>query len=106
MGTASAAFIVQDPDIETAVKISADGRTAMATNFDGLFARVAVVTEHDGKTGLQVMQADIDRNGRIEIPQPNGPGVDVKAVCVALVPTFHDIMSETPDYKAFDYIIL
>ena len=91
---------------EASVKLSADGKSAQAANFDGLYARVALVLQNGGTSGLYVTQATINTDGTIVIPSFMVPGLTVKGVNIALVPTLADISSSTPNAKASDFKML
>ena len=84
-----------------AVAIAEDGKTAQASgSFDGLYARVALVIDNGGVSGLYVTQAVINPDGLIVIPAFLIPGLTVKGVNVALVPSLTDILSPKPDVLA------
>lgn len=85
------------------VTLSDDGRTARVDgNAEGLYARVALVLDNGGQSGLYVTQAPINGNGVIVVPAFQVPGLLVTGVSVALVPTLTDIQSPTPEVLAFD----
>ena len=80
-----------------AVTISGDGKTASVTgDLTGLYARVAIILDNNGQSGLYVAQAEIGPDGGIVIPSLAIPGLVVKGVNVALVPTLADVQSRTP----------
>ena len=81
--------------------ISADGNTAAVTgDYSGLYARAALILDNNGQSGLYVTQVTIDPDGAIVIPAFMVPGLTVKGVNVALVPTLTDIQSSTPNVVA------
>ena len=82
------------------VTLSDDGRTAWAENYDGLYARVALVLDNNGVSGLYVTQASINTDGAVVIPAFMVPGLTVRGVNVALVPTLEDIQSPMPNAVA------
>lgn len=84
------------------VKIADDGKTAKATDFKGLYARVALVIENKGQTGLYVSQAQIGSDGRIVIPLDMLAGFKVTGINVALVSSPAEIQSATPKPVARD----
>lgn len=89
------------------VSIASDGKTAKVTgDYSGLYARVALVINNSGQTGLYVTQTAINANGTIVIPQFQVPGLTVKGVNVALVPTLADISSAQPTVVASDFKML
>ena len=89
------------------ISISADARTAHATgDFVGLYARVALVLDNGGQSGLYVTQATINTDGTIVIPSFMVPGLKVKGVNIALVPSLSDISSPQPNVKASDFRML
>ena len=89
------------------MKLSADGKSAQASgSFNGLYARVALVLDNGGQSGLYVTQVTINSDGRIVIPSFMVPGLKVKGVNIALVPTLADISSATPNVKASDFKML
>ena len=88
------------------VKLSDDGTSAQATNYTGLYARVALVIDINDVSGLLVVQPTINDGGLIVIPSITMPGLTVKGVSVALVPTLEDIQKSMPDVKASDMKML
>ena len=88
------------------VRLSADAATAQAENFAGLYARVAIVIDINGVSGLFVVQPTINDDGTIVIPSITMPGLTVKGVSVALVPTLADIQKSMPEVKASDMRML
>ena len=92
--------------VEVSVSIDEDGKTAMVTgDFDGLFARVAMVIDTNGVSGLFVTQAVINDGGSIIIPSFQVPGLTLKGVCVALLPNVEDISSPMPNAICTDYMM-
>ena len=75
-------------------------------NYSGLYARVALVLDNGGVSGLYVTQASIGSDGSIAIPSMMLPGLSVKGINIALVPTLGDIASPQPNVKASDFIML
>ena len=105
--------LLQDADIHPArvdesvrVTLSEDAKTAKAESFAGLYARVALVLDNGGVTGLHITSAAINDDGTIVIPAFMVPGLAVKGVCVALVPTYADIQSAAPGVLAADFRLL
>lgn len=105
--------LVLDADIHLArvdesvrVTLSEDAKTAKAESFAGLYARVALVLDNGGVSGLHVTSATINDDGTIVIPAFMVPGLAVKGVCVALVPTYADILSAAPEALAADFRLL
>ena len=88
------------------VKLSSDAKSAQAANFAGLYARVALVLDNNGQSGLYVTQATINTDGSIVIPSFMVPGLKVKGVNIALVPTLGDISSAQPTVRASDFRML
>ena len=92
------------PDI-VLLSRSEDGSSMWFTGaVDGVYARAALILEHDGVTGLYVTQAAIQPDGTILTPSFQVPGFTVQAVNVAIVPTTADIQSETPDVIVSAYV--
>ena len=91
------------PAGEPDVKLADDAKTARAEGFAGLYARVALVIDNGGVSGLFVTQATINDDGTIVIPSFMVPGLTVTAVNIALVPSIPDIQSSTPTVRAMDY---
>ena len=88
------------------VAIDSDGMTARASgDLGSLYARVALVIETRGQSGLYVTQASIAADGTIAIPRLMVPGLTVRAISVALVGTLGDIPSSTPVTTASDFIV-
>ena len=84
-----------------AVTFSADVASAKVTGaWSGLYARVALVLDNGGVSGLYVTQAMINTDGTVLVPSFMVPGLTVKGVNVSLVPTLADIQSTTPNVKA------
>ena len=89
------------PSEKPTLTFAADGKSAKASgDFSGLFARVAIILDNGGVSGLYVTQATINADGTILIPEFMVPGLKVKGVNVSLVPTLADIQSSTPNVKA------
>ena len=89
------------------VKLSSDAKTAQISgDFSGLYARIALIIDRGGASGLYVTQASIKKDGSIDIPVFQVPGLNVKGINVALVPTLSDISSPTPHAAAMDIKIL
>ena len=86
------------------VKLSADAGTARAEGFEGLFARVALILDNNGVSGLYVTQATVNPDGSIVIPAFMVPGLRVTAVNIALVPTIGDISKPNPTVAASDFV--
>ena len=88
-----------------AVKLAPDGGSAKVSgDYSGLYARVALVIENRGVSGLYITQAVLNPDGRIVIPAFMIPGLTVKGVSVALVPTLDDIPSPRPEAAASDFL--
>ena len=96
--------LLNGPAAAPSVKLDADGRLAKADNFDGLYARVALVLDNNGVTGLYVTQTVINPDGSIVIPAFQVPGMRVTGISIALVPTLEDITNPTPNPLASDFI--
>ena len=88
-----------------AISLASDGKTARAENFDGLYARVALILDNNGISGLYITQATINPGGEIVIPAFMMPGLTVKGVSVALVKTLADIQNTTPDVVVSDFLM-
>ena len=85
------------PAGEVSISFSPDGRTAVvAGDWTGLYARVALILDNSGVTGLYVTQCVINDSGTIIIPTFMIPGLTVKGVNVALVTTLEEIPSPAP----------
>ena len=97
---------VANPPEAPRVAIADDAKTVQVTgSFDGLYARVALILDNNGRSGLYVTQATINSDGSIVIPTLMIPGLKVKGVNIALVPTLTDIQSAAPTVKATDFIL-
>ena len=99
-----------DPNAGAAqVTISDDGKNAYVTGDYGMFlARVALILDMDGESGLYVTQCVINETedgGLIVIPEFILDGLDVIGVNVALVKTVDDVVSPTPDWLSFDVLM-
>ena len=99
-------ILVPEPVEAVTVTISADAKSATATNFTGLYARVALVLDNNGVSGLYVTQASINADGTVVMPSFMVPGLTVKGINIALVPTLADISSPLPNVKASDFRML
>ena len=89
-------------DVPT-LTISDNCKTAVAGGFDGLYARVALVLDNGGVSGLFITQAPINDDGTIVIPAFQVPGMIVTGISVALVPSLDEISSPTPTVLASDF---
>ena len=90
-----------------AVTFASNAKTATVTgDFAGLYARVALILDNGGVSGLYITQAVINPDGTIVIPEFVVPGLTVKGVNVAVVPTLADIQSTTPNVKASAFKML
>lgn len=98
----------QTPEaVKPGVSIAADGKTAIASgDCAALYARVALIIDNNGQTGLYVTQATINEGGIIVVPAFIVPGLSVKGVSIALVPTLGDVSSSTPEVTASDFMYL
>ena len=86
--------------------ISPDARTAsVAGDTAAVYARIALILDSSGQSGLYVTQGSID-NGVITVPTLALPGLTVRAVSITLVRSIEDIASPTPDpaASAFKYL--
>ena len=96
-------YAVTVADGKEAPVITIDESAGMAQvtgDFEGLYARAALVIDNGGQSGLYVTQVPINSDGRIVVPEFMVPGLTVAAVNIALVPTLDDIQSPTPDVIA------
>ena len=66
-------------------------------HYDDLYARVALLMDFGGLTGLYVTQVPIAANGLVEIPTVVLPGIEVLAVSIVLVSRLEDISTPTPE---------
>ena len=90
-----------------ALSIDEDGKLARAGgDVSALYARVALVLDMNGVSGLLVQQATINPDGTIVIPQFLMNGVTVTAVSVALVTSIEDVSSPTPAVAAAASLLL
>ena len=86
------------------VTISDDAKTAMVTgDISELYARVALVLDNNGESGLYITQGMINTDGTIVIPVFDVPGLTVTGVNIALVKSIADITSASPVPVAMDY---
>lgn len=87
------------------VKLAPDGGSAQITgDYTGLYARVALVIDNNGESGLFLAQRSIETDGTINIPALDLPGLTVTGVNVALVYSQEDITSRSPNCAAMDYL--
>ena len=101
---ASLGIVVFADGQDLSVTITADGKSAnVMGDRTGLFARVALVLDNNGVSGLYVTQATINSDGTIVIPTFMVPGLTVTGINVALVPSLDDIISSTPTVQAMDF---
>ena len=75
----------------------------MSGGFDGIYARVAIILDSDGQSGLFITQGEIQSDGTVILPVFRVPGLTVKGISVVLVPTLDDIASATPTVIAMDH---
>ena len=76
----------EEQPLPVSVKLSADGTSAAVENYrNGLYARIALVLDYNGESGLFVTQGAIRADGVIAIPAFSVPGLTVKGVHVAIV---------------------
>ena len=91
------------PDI-LSLTFSEDGSYAkLNAAVQGLYARVALVLETNGESGLYITQAAIGGDGVILIPEMHVPGLTVTGVNVALVTSPEDITSPTAEPVLFAF---
>ena len=89
--------VVEDSDAKPIVTLAEDGRTAQVTgDLAGLYARVALILDNGGVSGLYVTQAPVGEDGGIDIPAFHVPGLTVRGVNVALVMSLDEITSPAP----------
>ena len=101
---ASLGITVFADDSELSLSITADAKSANVTGeWTGLFARVALILDNGGVSGLYITQAPINADGTIVVPSFVVPGLTVTGVNVSLVPALMDITSPTPSVKAMDF---
>ena len=95
------------PVRDLSVDFAPDGKSAVvAGDWDGLYARVALIIDNGGLTGLYVTQCVINDSGIIVMPAFLVPGLTVKGVNVALVAEISDIASPTPRVVASGFMYL
>ena len=100
------ALIPDTPDEPPVVTVAEDGRSAQITgSYAGLYARVALVLDNRGESGLFIVQGRIT-DGVVEIPLFDVPGLTITGVSVALVRNTTDIPSSHPDVVAMGYRFL
>ena len=98
-----ARFTYEEPESPT-ITIVPNGRTAKVTgDITGLYARVALIINNNGTSGLCVLQCMVNPDGSIVIPTFFLPGITVTGVCVALVKTLDDVSSSKPDAIAISF---
>ena len=88
------------------VTLDAEGRSAATESFAGFRARVSLVLDNNGVSGLLVTEAVINEDGTILIPLFQVPGVSVMAVCAALVPAGEEPVRPDPTVAAYDWRLL
>ena len=108
----TSARLVCDPNVRLStgegealsIGIYPDNLNALVTgNCEGLYARVALVVENQGTSGLYVAQAPISADGKITLPVLPIPGIKVTAVNISLVRTLRDISNPVPDVVAMGF---
>ena len=93
--------ITLEKTMERSVAIDEDGKIARVNGTaSGCYARVALVLDMNGVSGLLVQQATINDDGSIVIPQFMMPGVTVTGVSVVLAATVEEITAPTPNALA------
>ena len=105
------ARLVSDPGVSVntssskpVIGIASDGRSAVISGDPaGLYARVALIVDNGGRSGLYVTQATINADGSIAIPNLTIPGLTVKAVNISLVRSLAEIQSSTPNTEAIAF---
>ena len=86
---------------EVSVSFAPDGQSATVSgDYTGLYARVALILDNGGVTGLYVTQAMINTDGTVLVPAFMVPGLTVTGVNIALVPTLADIQNPVPQVIA------
>lgn len=96
---------IEIPIYSLSVSINDKNSASVRGGYSGLYARVALVIENGGATGLYVTQSTI-KDGVVSIPSFTVPGLVVKGVSVAIVGTLDDISSATPQVLAMDFKML
>ena len=91
-----------DPAEEVGI-ITTGLTTQITGDWTGLYARVSMEIEHDGRTGLFLLQGEIQEDGTVALPSFRVRGVRVRSVSVALVRSPADITSPAPEVVASDF---
>ena len=87
------------------VQLDQDGKTAQITgDYTGYYARVSLILDNGGVSGLYVTQAEINASGKVIIPSFTVPGLTVTGVAIALVPTLEDIQKPNPTAVSVDFV--
>ena len=87
------------------VQLDQDGKTAQITgDYTGYYARVSLILDNGGVSGLYVTQAEINAPGKVIIPSFAVPGLTVTGVAIALVPTLEDIQKPNPAAVSVDFV--
>lgn len=87
------------------IVISEDGGVARVMgDFTGLYARVALIIDNNGQTGLYVTQVPVNDEGSIVVPTFMVPGLAVLGVNIALVGSLEDISSPMPKVIASGFM--
>lgn len=82
-----------------------DSSHAVVTgDYEGLYVRIALVLENNGESGLYIAPGSIGKNGVIDIPVFDVPGLTVVQTCVALVENLSDVTARHMNPVAFVYI--
>ena len=98
-----------EPPVQpVSVKIAEDGKTAQVTgDFEGLYARIALVLDMDGVSGLIVQQGVINPTGEIVIPAFDLKGLEVTGISVAITGDQETLLTPMPqDVIAHDFLKL
>ena len=87
------------------IDFSEDGGVARVTgDYAGLYARVALIIDNNGQTGLYVTQVPVNEDGSIVVPAFMVPGLAVLGVNIALVGSLEDISSPMPKVVASGFM--
>lgn len=97
-------FRLSEPGVGVRVALNEDGTKAFVTgSFADLYARLALMIDNNGESGLFINQVAIDPDGEIAVPEFQLPGLTVLGVSIALVRTPDDIVSPRPNTVAWDF---
>ena len=96
---------VQATPSAVTITIAEDGSTAHIEGYTGeKCARVAMIMDFNGETGLYLTTCRIDDNDTVTIPRFDVDGIDVVSISVAVAENTETLMMPNPDVIAAAHI--